>query len=81
MSALVSNSHILEHTMLASCLAHALLLLLLPDTDTELRVILYFLVLLTVLVCYWHRGVRIHVYPLIIAFTFYTLCLIFGILE
>ena len=78
---IVANSQLLENVALGSTFFHCCLLLLLEDSPFELTLLLYTTVLISILINNHYRGTRVHLWPLISGFSFYSITLLFGILE
>lgn len=78
---IVTNSHILEYIALGSCFFHCCLMLFESGFPMETKLLLYFFVLTTLLVNNYYRGTRVHLWPLVTGFSFYSFTLLFGILE
>lgn len=77
---ITTNSHILEYIALGSAFFQCCLIFLAGDLETELELMIFFFVLITLLVNNYYRGTRVHLWPLITGFSFYTFTLIFDIM-
>lgn len=80
-SSLTSNSLILEYIALGSSFVHCCLLLFKDELNFETILLLYFFVLINLVLNHCYRGTRIHLWPLISGFSFYTIYIIFSLFE
>lgn len=78
---IVTNSHILEYIALGSTFFHCCIMLFQNDFPIETKLLFYFFVLLTLFVNNYYRGTRVHLWPLVTGFFFYSVTMIFGIME
>jgi len=78
---IVTNSHLLELIALGSCFFHCCLMLFEQDFPIETKLLLYLFVLITLVINNHYRGTRVHLWPLMTGFGFYSFTLLFGILE
>ena len=80
-NSLVMNSHLLEYIALACSFFHCFILLFNPDPPLEFKVLLYFFVLLNLFIAHYFRGTRVHLWPQMSGFAFYSVALLFEFLE
>lgn len=80
-SKLTTNSQILEYIALGSCFTQCCIVVINDDMDMQSKLLLYFFVLVNLLFNNHFRGTRIHLYPLAMGYSLYSLTLLFGIFE
>jgi len=78
---IVTNSHLLEYIALGSVFSHCCVLLFEQDLPLDTKLLLYVYVLATLFVNHNFRGTRVHLWPLMTGFGFYSIALLFGIIE
>lgn len=77
-----ANTYLLEYVALASAFIHCCIMLFQGhDAPLEIKVMYWAFVLANLLVNNYFRGTRIHLWPLISGFAFYSVALLFEYLE
>eukprot|EP00347_Sterkiella_histriomuscorum_P003348 403364636 len=69
-----------EYIQLGSSFFQCCLLFLSGPMEIELELLVFFFTLFTYLISWYYRGIRIHLWPVVTGFSFYTFTLIFPIM-